>query len=129
VEEIKEDPASTNKAIFDDTSFDADWAAEIEEAENYVDKKQKRANLSAMMKVSIGDMLEKGTEVSTQGPIDPFFEEQPIHAGDQFMACKPWTGAIKKPTEDSGPLKNNPGYPEETFGFDFVHGYNSYEVF
>jgi hypothetical protein len=34
---VSEPPVSTKKAIFDDTSFDEDWAAEIEE--EYQDKK------------------------------------------------------------------------------------------
>lgn len=39
------------------------------------------------------------------------------------MACKPWLGAIKKPTV--GPLAINKEKPDESFEIDFVHGYKS----
>jgi microtubule-associated protein-like 6 len=74
---------------------------------------------------------EEAEEVETETPtdLDPFFEEQPIHEGDQFMACKPWTGAIKEPTEDSGPIINEASPPDESYAFDFVHGYKSDECY
>lgn len=52
---------------------------------------------------------------------DDFFVEPP-EVGDQFMACKPWIGAIKAP--DAPPAKNaNP--PDEQYEIEFVHGYKS----
>ena len=45
------------------------------------------------------------------------------------MACKPWTGAIKEPTEDSGPIINEASPPDESYAFDFVHGYKSDECY
>ena len=46
----------------------------------------------------------------------------PPEFGDQFMACKPWLGAIKEP--DVVPVINKER-PEQSFGIDFVHGYKS----
>jgi len=52
---------------------------------------------------------------------DEFFVEAP-EMGDQFMACKPWIGAIKEP--DVVPVINE-SKPDETYEIDFVHGYKS----
>ena len=53
---------------------------------------------------------------------DSFAESEP-EEGDQFMSCKPWLGAIKKPT--TGPLEENPEPPECSYEIEFVHGYKS----
>ena len=39
------------------------------------------------------------------------------------MSCKPWLGAIKKPT--TGPLEENAETPECSYEIEFVHGYKS----
>ena len=39
------------------------------------------------------------------------------------MSCKPWLGAIKKPT--TGPLEENPARPDLSYEIEFVHGYKS----
>lgn len=52
---------------------------------------------------------------------DDFYVEPPT-IGDQFMACKPWLGAIKEP--DVLPLINAKA-PAQSFEIDFVHGYKS----
>jgi hypothetical protein len=41
------------------------------------------------------------------------------------MASKPWLGAIKEPTEASGPKTEIKKAPDVAFEFDFVHGYKS----
>ena len=52
---------------------------------------------------------------------DEFYVDPPEY-GDQFMACKPWIGAIKEP--DVLPAINaNP--PDQQYEIDFVHGYKS----
>ena len=73
-----EAPSSSTKAIFDDTSYDEDWAAEIEE--EYQDKKAKRADMIGKMTLSLSQKLNKDEEVEeveTETPtdLDPFFEE------------------------------------------------------
>lgn len=49
-----------------------------------------------------------------------------LDAGDQFMAVKPWLGAVKPPTIE--PLHPDPSPPDVSFTFDFVHGYKSDQV-
>jgi hypothetical protein len=69
-------------AIFDDTSFDEEWADEIEE--EYVNKHALKQRLSLKMVKTISDM-ESGTEEKKMvdiGAIDPNFEEQPVYDGD-----------------------------------------------
>ena len=55
-------------------------------------------------------------------PSDDEFYAEPPEFGDQFMACKPWLGAIKAPDEVP-PINKNP--PEESYEIEFVHGYKS----
>lgn len=55
--------------------------------------------------------------------VDEDFEEEDIEMGDQFMACKPWLGAIKKPT--TGPLIEDASPPTDSYEIDFVHGFKS----
>ena len=55
--------------------------------------------------------------------IDEDFEEEEIELGDQFMACKPWLGSIKKPTV--GPLIEDASPPSDSYEIDFVYGYKS----
>lgn len=55
----------------------------------------------------------------------PEFQEDEPDMGDQFMACKPWLGAIKKPTTGPGLGKTDLSAPKENFVIDFVHGYKS----
>lgn len=46
-----------------------------------------------------------------------------LEVGDQFMAVKPWLGAIKKPQIE--PLDEIAACPDEQYEIDFVHGYKS----
>ena len=39
------------------------------------------------------------------------------------MSCKPWLGAIKKPTTE--PLEENPDRPDVSYEIEFAHGYKS----
>ncbi|KAH9137683.1 hypothetical protein LEN26_005631 [Aphanomyces euteiches] len=52
-------------------------------------------------------------------PDEPEFS---IDAGDEFMAVKPWVGAIVPP---SNPLKENPREPELSIDLEWVYGYQS----
>ena len=62
-------------------------------------------------------------ESSIQLASDDSFNESEPEEGDQFMSCKPWLGAIKKPT--TGPLDINPNRPDVSYEIEFVHGYKS----
>ena len=53
---------------------------------------------------------------------DDEFYVKPPEFGDQFMACKPWLGAVKEPDEVP-PI--NPTPPDERYEIGFVHGYKS----
>jgi len=66
----------------------------------------------------------KGEVVSSEEELDSEdeFYVKPPEFGDQFMACKPWLGAVKPP--DLIPLIN-PTPPDERYEIDFVHGYKS----
>ena len=54
---------------------------------------------------------------------DDSFAESETPEGDQFMSCKPWLGAIKKPTTE--PLKEVKDRPDVSYAIEFVHGYKS----
>ena len=48
------------------------------------------------------------------------FEEVDAGQGEQFMAVKPWIGAIKEPLNHPPP---NPSPPDVNFTLDYVYGY------
>jgi hypothetical protein len=52
------------------------------------------------------------------------FEVADMGHGDEFMAVKPWKGAIKEPTHHP-PI--NPTKPDVEYKVDFVFGYKSDE--
>ena len=68
-----------------------------------------------------GMIADKKQEIELASD-DSFAESEP-EEGDQFMSCKPWLGAIKKPT--TGPLEENAEPPECSYEIEFVHGYKS----
>ena len=53
-------------------------------------------------------------------PEGDFFEAVDAGEGDQFMAVKPWIGAIKEPTSHP-PI--NPTPPDARFSLEYVYGY------
>lgn len=65
---------------------------------------------------------KEGEDSSEELDSDDDFYVDPPEFGDQFMACKPWLGAIKEP--DVMPVVNE-AIPDERFEIDFVHGYKS----
>ena len=68
-----------------------------------------------------GKIAEKQEELELASD-DSFAESEP-EEGDQFMSCKPWLGAIKKPT--TGPLEEISDPPDCTYEIEFAHGYKS----
>ena len=54
---------------------------------------------------------------------DDSFAESDAPEGDQFMSCKPWLGAIKKPSTE--PLQEIKDRPDIHYKIEFVHGYKS----
>ncbi len=53
------------------------------------------------------------------------FGEEPLDKGDEFMAVKPWVGAIKEPTYSYYKDKNQSSEPPITIEPEFVYGYRS----
>ena len=60
---------------------------------------------------------------------DELFTEDKAGAGDQFMAVKPWVGAVKNsvPT-DYKPSKSESDPPKSQLSLEFVHGYRCHDV-
>lgn len=55
---------------------------------------------------------------------EDLFAEQKEGNGEQFMACKPWIGAVVAPTK---PPANNGAIPDVNYKLDYVFGYRTYE--
>ena len=54
-----------------------------------------------------------------------FFQVEKIEGGDEFLAVKPWLGAIKEPTGwKKAPLNQNKA-PTAELTLEYVHGYRS----
>jgi microtubule-associated protein-like 6 len=59
-------------------------------------------------------------------PLDAAFEFGSAGAGDEFMAVKPWVGAIKAPTNPPPAVPNI--VPETDLELKWVNGFNSYST-
>ena len=57
-------------------------------------------------------------------PLDAAFEFGSAGGGDEFMAVKPWVGAIKAPTNPPKPVPNI--VPETDLELQWVNGFNSF---
>ena len=53
------------------------------------------------------------------------FEEEEIECGDQFMAVKPWLGAIKAPSDYLGFKSSQLVKPQVNIELDYVYGYRA----
>lgn len=53
-------------------------------------------------------------------PEGDLFEAVDAGAGEQFMATKPWKGAIKEPSSHNPP---NPSPPDVRYDLEYVYGY------
>lgn len=54
-----------------------------------------------------------------------FFEVEEAGEGEQFMAVKPWIGAIMEPDNHPQP---NPSPPDVRYKVDYVYGYRSHDT-
>lgn len=58
-----------------------------------------------------------------------FFQVEAVEAGDEFLAVKPWLGAIREPTGWKKAPLNQQKPPNVELALDYVHGYRAkYEV-
>lgn len=65
--------------------------------------------------------LETGSEHKKE---DVLFSEEPEDKGDEFMAVKPWLGAIKEPTGYKMPAGQNKA-PNVKIELNYVFGYRA----
>ena len=63
-------------------------------------------------------------QIDADRPTDDFFnfddEVTEVAAGEQFLAVKPWLGAIKEP-DDHPPV--NKSAPDSAYALEYVYGY------
>jgi|LauGreDrversion4_2_1035121.scaffolds.fasta_scaffold136974_1 hypothetical protein len=67
---------------------------------------------------------ESGEVRDVEEPVDKpegdIFDAVEAGSGEQFMAVKPWIGAIAEPTNHNPP---NPSPPSVSYTLDYVYGY------
>lgn len=59
---------------------------------------------------------------------DPLFTEEEDGKGDEFMAVKPWLGALKEPTGYKNPKGQNKA-PDVDIELNYVFGYRTKSIF
>ena len=67
----------------------------------------------------------EGEEDDMMGDEGNIFEEDIVEAGDEFMAVKPWIGAIREPSGFIKPKQNFKKKPRAAIAIDYVYGYRS----
>jgi len=71
-----------------------------------------------------GVEIKQPSSSSSLGEGDDLFGTEETGSGEQFMAVKPWKGAIFAPSK---PLTNNPELPAEELKIHYVHGYRGFD--
>lgn len=71
------------------------------------------------------EIAGKGKEVELDEEAHQLFEIADVGHGDESMACMPFKGALKEPTNHP-PI--NKTKPDVSYEIDFVYGYKSEEV-
>ena len=71
------------------------------------------------------DKKKRQVELALEENKEALFEMDEGVEGDQFMASKPWEGAIKEPTQFKKPQRNQDQAPKIDLELEFVHGYRS----
>lgn len=64
--------------------------------------------------------MDPAEEPLEKAPEGDFFAAEDAGAGEQFMAVKPWIGAIVEPTNHNPP---NPAAPNVNYTLEYVYGY------
>lgn len=59
-------------------------------------------------------------EIKIDPEVQDIFEVVDAGQGDEFMAVKPWIGAIKEPTNHPDP---NPDKPLVSYEIEYIYGY------
>lgn len=76
-----------------------------------------------------GKRLERSAEQENANSLETLdsmgFELDVGEDGDEFMAVKPWLGAIVEPTE---PPRINPSKPDDELQLEWVHGYRAQDA-
>lgn len=74
------------------------------------------------------DRIKSGIEHTVTNE-DEMFTEDKEDAGDQFMAVKPWLGAVKNSVpSDYKPMKGESDPPNSQLALEFVHGYRCHDA-
>ena len=64
-----------------------------------------------------------------EGNENSLFEFEDVGEGDQFMAVKPWKGAVKASVPDAyKPHKGEDDPPDATLELEYVYGYRCHDV-
>lgn len=98
----------------------ADNDFRIEEEEIPKEKALKKRN-EDMREVT----KQKVEAAITANDPNSIFDFEEIGEGDQFMAVKPWIGALKPPSSFVKAPRNQKQPPAVTMNLDFVHGYRA----
>lgn len=69
----------------------------------------------------MGQEKESGGEEGEGG----MFKEEVVAPGDEFMAVKPWLGAIKAPSGYTKPAPNHDKKPNVGLELEYCYGYRS----
>lgn len=93
---------------------------EFEDDENeYIQKKTKRDKYGRET---------KDNHVAADEPAEDtgdLFQVERLEGGDEFLAVKPWLGAIKPPTGYKNPPLNQNQPPKVDLALEYVHGYRA----
>lgn len=98
---------------------------EWEDEDDFVHKKSLRHKYA-------DDFEKEGYTTQAKGPVEPedkenagLFAEEEVEAGDEFMAVKPWMGALKAPSDYLGFKSSQLSKPKVEIELDYVYGFRT----
>ena len=94
---------------------------EFEDDENeYIQKKTKRDKYGRENR-----NVQEAGNVEVEEDAGDLFQVERLDGGDEFLAVKPWLGAIKPPTGYKNPPLNQNHPPKVDLALEYVHGYRA----
>ncbi|CAG9326453.1 unnamed protein product [Blepharisma stoltei] len=96
---------------------------EVEEAEEEKSEEPEEITTTEILQKKADKKEKAKAKLEDGNAEEDFFKLEEAGQGDEFMATKPWIGALKAPSDFKRPTRNQKLAPAVDIELEFVHGY------